>query len=407
MELFESLVRKALNEGFENGKLYVYHMTKPTAIEGGILVGGFERWFSGDNSNYYGPGIYTCMYPAVDKRSRTSGVYFDMNRGSIYGSAMLKLEANPDLSNFVIYDVDTAKRVYGDKWKMEDQLEMILPSRVVEKMKNTRHSSGSLWGYCTNHPDMYTRGTSLKALWEYVLKGDAEANAAVKGLVYWGPGDGFVVIFRDYMACKPVAVSYDYGRTFQPIQVSPKFKAYSQNNVDIWRALKYDAGNPNDSRGLFYDPKTYRKKWGADAEYDYLPPYFYNNFAMVKKNGKSNYLWKKTFLNGPISGVWFDECPERFKRSGTEVIIDGIPVLIKQAENGQFFTYIPRYAENNENEIFICGLPFYNEEKYKKALEKYMENAKTWDKEPVDDVVDDEGDDNETALELSDDDFSF
>ena len=45
MNTFSKIVNKVLNEGFErDGYLYVYHMTKPESLKGGIYKSGFERY---------------------------------------------------------------------------------------------------------------------------------------------------------------------------------------------------------------------------------------------------------------------------------------------------------------------------------------------------------------------------
>lgn len=45
-----------------------------------------------------------------------------------------------------------------------------------------------------------------------VLCSDVRLNRKINGLIFHGPGDGFVVIFRDYNALEPFGVSDVLGK---------------------------------------------------------------------------------------------------------------------------------------------------------------------------------------------------
>lgn len=344
-----------LKEGFErDGYLYVYHMTEKKSLEGGIYKTGFDRYYTGNNSNMYGPGVYTTLYPSFDPRAEVKDSIgrpnpeLDKSRGHIYGHVMIKMRARKGaIKNFLIFDEKWAKIQYKNNWKIEDQLRVLLKPETFDKIK-AQHPYE--WNQMCNGSENYERGYGAHTASELCAI-NYDMNRAIRGYIFHGPGDGFVCIFKDFAAVTPVAESTDYGHTFKPIELDPMFDEYVTNNVDLRREFGAE---------YQYDNKSGKKKMMRNAYYDEMPDRFTNGYARVKKDGKYNFLYFKTFKNGLISPVWFDEAPATFSRAGTaRVIINGEPYWIANKndnfviydENGQFLSYLRDFSvvDNNQN----------------------------------------------------------
>ena len=345
---FSNIANNVLSEGFEkDGYLYVYHMTKRESLEGGVYKSGFDRYYTGSNSNAYGPGVYTTLYPSFDPRAEVTNSYgrpnpdLDKDRAYIYGSIMIKMRARKGaIRRFLIYDEKWAKIQYKDNWRIEDQLKVLLKPETFNKMKSA-HSYE--WDRMCNGPDNYTRGFGASAA-ANLCAIDYDMNRSIRGYIFHGPGDGFVCIFKDFAAVTPVAESTDFGHTFKPIELDPKFDEYVTNNVDLRREFGAE---------YQYDNKTGKKKVMRNAYYDEMPDRFIGGYARVKKDGKYNYLYIKTYKQGLISPVWFDEAPATFSNKGTaRVIIQGEPYWIANKgdnfviydETGRFLSYLKDFT---------------------------------------------------------------
>lgn len=347
--------RRMFSEGFEkDGYLYVYHMTDKKSLEGGVYKTGFERYFTGKNSNAYGPGVYTTLYPSFDKRADVRDSYgrpnpeLDKNRGLIYGKTMIKLRVKKGgVRNFLVFDERMAKIMYKDNWKIEDQLKVLLKPETLEHIKaNNKYEYDRICFGSEN----YTRGYGASAA-ASLCAVNHDMNRSIRGYIFHGPGDGFVAIFKDFSCLTPVGESDDYGHTFKPIKLDPKFDEYVTNNVDLRREFGAE---------YQYDNKTGKKKAYRNAYYDEMPAFFTNGYARVKKNGKYNYLYYKTYKKGLISNVWFDEAPVTFNSMGIAwVIINGEKYAIKNKndvfivydENGKYLSYLNDFQPNGQNNV--------------------------------------------------------
>lgn len=378
--MFSEAVKKVLtlNEEIKGGKVYVYHMTKPDAIKGGILKSGWERYYTGRNSNAYGPGIYTTLYPSRDPRSRTikyntddstnprtlkrgANASFDVGRANIYGSAMLKCEAS-GLNKFVCFDMYASRLIYGSDGKkgftdVKEQLKKLLDRKTYEEIKKTDEFNDVCFSR-SRFTSAYISARALDRLCQYF----PEVNAAIDGFICHSESDGFVVIFRNFNNVKPIEVSYDYGRTFKPIKVEEKYSEYKDDNVDLRRALGLDAVHqynaltgdavrsfsdlPSGANYLYTDTDRMNKLIKAEKPYDNLPAHFTNGFAKVKKDGKYNYFYLGYFKKGQknvISPVWFDEAPNTFTSNGlAKVVVNGIPLILVHKKN------------SNEDRFVVC-----------------------------------------------------
>ena len=275
MNLFGNVVRNVLNEGYENGGIYLYHMTDVNAVES-MARTGFERFFLNKNSTAFGPVVYTTFWPSIDPRSEVSDPNYDRNhRAGIYGHAMLKFKlVGNGFENFVIYDINIARNVYGSNWRIKDQLEVLLDRRDLEDIK-ANHSRE--YHTIVNSHDMWHSGRVPLQTLISLLRNYPVSNRKIKGYIYHGRGDGFVVMPKNFRRLLPVGVSSNYGKSFKPIKIGAHYFDYAINNEDIWMELnvEYD-----------YNVKTYRKLGYSRAYYDFLMPYFYGDFAFTVYDSK-------------------------------------------------------------------------------------------------------------------------
>jgi hypothetical protein len=324
MSLFGNIANKLLKEDFEaDGSFYVYHGTRDSALDG-ISKKGFERFFSASNGgNLYGAGLYTTY------KLSTQG----QNAHGAYGQVMFKLRVK-SLRNFIIYDADIAKRIYG-KLDVDAQLRQILNNDQYQRIRNCGNLGG--WRSYDYNKLINSRNeekSSVCALdmCRYFDNNDKEAGYRINGYIFKGNHDGFVCFLRDFKNAYPVEVSNDCGRTWKTFEGDKTLKEFGIDDVD----LRFQLGKHN---------------YQLMQELDEIPYYFINGFAKVSKGGKYNYLYrKKPLAEGVISPVWFDYAPETFSNQGrANVVVNGETFIIKVGDNADFYVY---YKDGK----FLCSL---------------------------------------------------
>jgi hypothetical protein len=281
--------RVNLNEEFIGDDFYVYHVAHQETLSS-IFKFGFEAFYTASKvGNAYGRGVYSTF----DLKSSVNNA----KRGE-YGKIILKCRVK-SLKNFLIWDTDIARKVYGGHWRVSSQLELICPPNVLNRLKNSNGVARHFWSsgeYIYNSitiPKNWTSHNAHAADW-YGEK-EKEFGKCFKGLIFNGPHDGNVCVIRDFKNVYPIEYSDDMGRTWKPIKADIKFKDYVLDDID----LKYEVGDL----------------------YDDVPFNFTNNFARVKKYNKYNYLYKKTYKNGVISPIWFDSGAETFSVKGDCLVL--------------------------------------------------------------------------------------
>ena len=327
MELFGSIVNRVLNEvkdkkvlkyediksDYVNGPVYVYHMTGKMNLKGGILKSGWESFYNAWNS--YGPGIYTCVLPSFDPKARVlSGGYGsseypdrdadrqytygapkdDAKWGSIKGVMLLCKTLKPHpFRSFLIFDEHMAKTIYKNHWRPLDQLRLILGEKLFKEKMRTNEYLRTIGAYFDSaqrfidnrdendqraldgYNALYYRGYGAMAADRAC--NDPEINRKIRGLIFHGPGDGYVAIFRDYNALAPIGVSYDLGHTFEPIETEAEFEDYQVKNVDVRSALGLD-------RFFFSKTNTIKPRYLntlSNVPFKYIGDTFFGDYALV------------------------------------------------------------------------------------------------------------------------------
>lgn len=327
MDLIKNIVKEVisernkvnLNEEFIGNDFYVYHVAREESLSS-IFKFGFEAYYTASKvGNAYGRGVYSTFSLESSLKNAKRGEY---------GRIILKCKLK-SLKDFLIWDENIARRVYGGYWRVSKQLDLLCPPNVLSTLKNNNMKSNRFWS--KGRPiyeeiisyNNYTSQNAHAAHW-YGTK-NAEFEKCYKGLIFNGPHDGDVAVIRDFKNVIPIEYSVDFGRTWKKAKTDIKFNDYVVNDID----LKYYVGDL----------------------YDEVPFHFENNFARVKKNGKYNYLYKKTFKEGVISPIWFDSGAATFSNKGDCLVLLGDTeyILHHKKDSDEFFVL-------DTNKVFLCYL---------------------------------------------------
>ena len=255
----------------------LYHRPKDAIVNVGgktmkvtdsIFTYGFNREFTSTNGgNMYGPGVYS-VYNLKSSNEKAKG----------YGNAIIKLKLLNGYQDFLIFSKQIAQETYGENWKIKDQVNMIFPHNVSERILHTIHLI--MHDDTCSFKDM---ARSSDSAYKIVLTlGEAGMNnSKCRGIVYNGGHDGGCCFIRDFSSVVPVAISYDNGRTWK--------NRLNQGLID-W------LNNEVDTHFQFGGNKNFKETSTKSI----------NGFTMVwNKEGKVNYIPVNS--NDTISNVWFDD----------------------------------------------------------------------------------------------------
>ena len=205
--LLESI---SLLEHFENDVFYVFHCARANDINN-IFKFGFERFFGGKGAGeMYGRGVYT----TTDLRSSIDNAH----KGT-YGNVIIKAEVF-NINKFLIFEKDIAQRVYGNNWKIQDQLNILLPQNVIKKLKETTYNgnSGSISLYdklCDIQHFSSNNARFFYRIHDYINdKSIPNPYDFIEGFCFFGANDGHVAIVKDFKNLMPVEYSKDYGKSW-------------------------------------------------------------------------------------------------------------------------------------------------------------------------------------------------
>lgn len=195
----------------------------------GIFRKGFSRQFANANdfaqnrgALTYGDGQYGTpeLSNAVNNLSKKTGNKPD---GLKYGGVILKCVLIDGFNRFLILDEPMAKRTYGDKWQIFDQIDLLVKNpKDNQELKSFAAPYVNLsyrpdYNGRTNHivfhmfdggMPSYQRMNSFNKWTEFFRRNN------IRGAVYHGQGDGFCFVCYNFSEVVPIAASYDDGRTW-------------------------------------------------------------------------------------------------------------------------------------------------------------------------------------------------
>lgn len=240
-----------------------------------IFKNGFSREYATSaGGNFYCTGLYTTFdLQSTIENSKT--------KASLYGDVIIKMGIK-SYDRFFICNRHIAKKVYGDKYRPEDQLEILFKNnpRILQKIKNSPEYPSII--------QTQAKRTSinvialLTALGGMYCQADGMLNDLdIRGFVFFGSNDGSVAIIRDFKAIVPLEYSLDNGRTWRNDLFTEKTYNNTAQDYDPIIFLGKDASK-------YVNPKNYRMING------YMRVQFKNNMEY-------NFLDKDKNLLSPIN----------------------------------------------------------------------------------------------------------
>lgn len=253
---------------------------------------GFSREYTSTNGgNMYGAGVYT-VYSL--KSSQVSAIG--------YGSVIMKVYLLGGYKEFLIFNSNIAKRVYGDRWHITQQIEDLLPEHLAKKILSRTH--------------LHMDGLSSHSAYQVAKILGKEINSTkIRGFVFTGGHDGDVCFIRDFSAVIPYAYSKDNGQTWK---------------VGITDELIRRASISVDTNFKYKD----RKNDKNENMFDNVSDRAINGFVMVHKTNKVNFINVKT--DKLISDTWFDFATNFDEDGFAEVELNGKTIYLYN-ENGTVY----------------------------------------------------------------------
>lgn len=173
----------------------IYHVTRKDVVNS-VFKFGFDREFI--RVCAYGKGIYA----AIDIPNARHQL------GS-YGDSMIQLKLIGGYKNFLVFQEDIARKLYGEHHSILSQLKTFLPHDEAHEV----------YSQCGNDIRSYSK---------------VAGKYGIRGAIYnWG---GVIVVLPfDFSLAVPYAVSYDGGKTFQKKLNQETFERF-QSSIDVeWR----------------------------------------------------------------------------------------------------------------------------------------------------------------------------
>ena len=213
--ILRSLIREALLlEEVYGAQAVVYHGTKadPQKLISAILNDEFRP--GAGFGSMYGEGLYTVYDPEGAKTMTGS-----------YGKSVIKLKVN--LYGYIIFDPDTAQKVYGRALTPAEQAKNLgYSAAVVNSLKNLR---------VKNLDGDYTSNVALEAY--------KSIQGEVKGIAFTGSNDGRVVVVYDPTTVVPVAWKEIGGEWQKADRAQAGFKsAIKRSATGEYEEGKYEQG---------------------------------------------------------------------------------------------------------------------------------------------------------------------
>jgi len=279
-----------------------------------IFKNGFDRAFTGAKAgNMYGPGVYSTY--------RLSSSNDNVKKG-IYGDTFIKMIVLSKFKNFLIYNKEIAQKVHGENWRIESQLYMFFGKEECEKFKRS-----GLWDGLTRIEGR----TSENVLRVWTRIGDNELiKHGVAGFIFYGGHDGHVSVVRDFKNILPIAYSTDGGKTW-------KNDVFTQDTVDT-------IFNDVDGR-TFYGKDI--DKFQDTGKTDSALNKRINDFIMVKKNGKYNFI----DINHNLLSPYIDfDAASPIRGNGMSYVVINNPKYVELVGE-PFEGYVSKFGVHDDEDI--------------------------------------------------------
>ena len=89
-----------------------------------LMQTGFSREYTGSNGgNMYGPGVYN-VYTLRSSNEKARG----------YGSFIVRSYLLGGWKDFLVFNIDMAKEVYGSDWEIDKQIKRLMPEKLAKEV---------------------------------------------------------------------------------------------------------------------------------------------------------------------------------------------------------------------------------------------------------------------------------
>ena len=301
------------------------------AIIKSLMTYGFSREYTGANGgNMYGPGVYN-VYSLRSSNEKARG----------YGKYIVRSYLLGGYKNFLVFNSDMAKQVYGDKWRINDQIRMLMPSRMAEDIISRFKP------YMNDNSTTDSIKTSVIAVRITDYLGSRISQTKIRGIVYSGNHDGDCAFVRNFSDVVPHSYSKDNGRTWITA-ITDELIWRAGHNTDVDATLR----NASNEQGKKHFDDT------ADRSI--------NGYVIVYKGKKANYF--EVAENKLISDIWFDFASNFDENGEASVIYHNNKLTIGKYEDGEYVVYdedgaplcylkdLPSTLGMNEDKEYISNL---------------------------------------------------
>jgi len=240
----------------------------------------------------YGPALYTCYE-------------FNPKILHIYGDIAIKFETN--IEGFLIFFEDVAKQIYGNNWKIQDQLRLLLQDKLDKyKLKKLISSVMELNIDSINNTRMFGKNITSdvayrlsKIFFKHFTQGFIKQN--IKGLIFRGNHDG------------PVCVIYNPQRDVNIVELGKvEHDEQSKETNIIWKddlASFVDLYKKEDDDYISLDDITFErmnqlKQQEIDQELDYFSGIPVRSLIIQRANDLYDcYINNRSFIESKIGLV--------------------------------------------------------------------------------------------------------
>ena len=236
-----------------NGNLSsIYHRTDSLKNCESIAKYGFSPQYS--STECYGHGIYATLSP----EDSTNHLHY-------YGNYMIHAYIKDGLKGFVIFNQNIAQKVYGDKWRVSDQLKLLIRPEYYNEMMS-------------RYPYLADDSNIIQTLENELGK------TKIRGSIVWY-GSCWIAVICDWKCAIPYEYSTDNGYTWTKTLNQENFKYIDNYRDGLFAIQKFIADGI--IKNTFGTTGRYRN-WKYDIN---AHPQFVNGYLKVTlaSNGKTSF----------------------------------------------------------------------------------------------------------------------
>ena len=338
----------------------LYHRPKnsatgdPLAVIKSLMRYGFSREYTGSNGgNMYGPGVYNVINLKSSNENATG-----------YGSYIVRSYLLGGYKNFLVFNADIAKEVYGNNWWIGDQIMMLCPPKIATQILNRvklymNDNRGNVFvykGYDGSDEENFLGRHSLVRTSDAAvnitsLLGSNISNTKIRGIQYSGGHDGDCAFVRNFSEVIPHSYSKDNGKTWITA-ITDELIHRAAHELDVDASLR----DVKDAQGK--------------RRFDDVADRSINGFVITYKNidGKKKANYFEVSENRLISNVWFDMALNFDEDGYARVKYNGQTFFITKYEDGEFVACdemtmpvcyvkdLPQFMMQNENTLYAKNI---------------------------------------------------